>query len=387
MQTHRVLPRFVVKGRESPHSAWCGLRPQDFAGASSASPSLRFEDPLLVEEYLKGLPYLVALMPVIREYETMGAERTPENPLGRKWSPPGGGPRRPRGSGSVMLCSGFGRQSTRIVPWIWRGGYEHEGSYAVRRIRLTIHHLYADMMNLYGDRGNVISIKKRCEWRSIPVEVVDVGLGESIKSTGCDLFLFGGGQDREQALLADDLSGSKGADLRAIVEDESVVLGVCGGYQLMGHHYETPEGEKLPGIGVFDLFTEPRKPDEEHLIGNVLVRVRAPETGEVREIVGFENHGGRTYLGDDVEPLGEVVVGYGNNGQDGTEGARRLNAYGTYLHGSLLPKNPWLTDQLILNALRRVDDDFEVEPLDDAAERRAFESVSNRIAGSRSRRA
>src|SRR5215217_1064905 len=122
MQTHRVLPRFVVKGRESPHSAWCGLRPQDFAGASSASPSLRFEDPLLVEEYLKGLPYLVALMPVIREYETMGAERTPENPLGRKWSPPGGGPRRPRGSGSVMLCSGFGRQSTRIVPWIWRGG-------------------------------------------------------------------------------------------------------------------------------------------------------------------------------------------------------------------------------------------------------------------------
>src|SRR5215208_2560772 len=122
MQTHRVLPRFVVKGRESPHSAWCGLRPQDFAGASSASPSLRFEDPLLVEEYLKGLPYLVALMPVIREYETMGAERTPENPLGRKWSPPGGGPRRPRGSGSVMLCSGFGRQAARIVPWILRWG-------------------------------------------------------------------------------------------------------------------------------------------------------------------------------------------------------------------------------------------------------------------------
>jgi CobQ-like glutamine amidotransferase family enzyme len=253
----------------------------------------------------------------------------------------------------------------------------------VRRIRLTIHHLYADMMNLYGDRGNVISIKKRCEWRGIPVEVVDVGLGEGIEPTGCDLFLFGGGQDREQALLAEDLAGSKGADLRAIVEDGGVVLGVCGGYQLMGHHYETPEGEKLPGVGVFDLFTEPRKPDEERLIGNVLVRVRAPETDEVREIVGFENHGGRTNLGEGVEPLGEVVVGYGNNGQDGTEGARRLNAYGTYLHGSLLPKNPWLTDQLILNALRRVDEDFELEPLDDAAERRAFEAVSNRIAGSR----
>ena len=172
--------------------------------------------------------------------------------------------------------------------------------------------------------------------------------GRGLEPTGCDLFLFGGGQDREQALLAEDLAGSKGADLRAIVEDGGVVLGVCGGYQLMGHSYETPEGEKLPGVGIFDLHTEPRKPDEERLIGNVLVRVEAPETGETREIVGFENHGGRTYLGDGLEPLGEVVVGYGNNGKDGTEGARRLNAYGTYLHGSLLPKNPWLTDQLIL---------------------------------------
>ena len=249
-------------------------------------------------------------------------------------------------------------------------------------MKLTIHHLYADMMNLYGDRGNVISIKKRCEWRGIPVVVVDVGLGERITPTGCDLFLFGGGQDREQALLAEDLSGSKGGDLRAIVEDGGVVLGVCGGYQLMGHSYETPEDEKLPGVGIFDLHTEPRKADEERLIGNVLVRVRAPETDEVREIVGFENHGGRTYL-DDVEPLGEVVVGYGNNGRDGTEGARRLNAYGTYLHGSLLPKNPWLTDQLILNALRRVDDTLELEPLDDTVERSAFESISNRIAGRR----
>lgn len=247
---------------------------------------------------------------------------------------------------------------------------------------LTIHHLYADMMNLYGDRGNVISIKKRCEWRGIPVEVVDVGLGERVRPTGRDLFLFGGGQDREQALLADDLSGSKGADLRAIVEDGGVILGVCGGYQLMGHHYETPEGEKLPGVGIFDLHTEPRKPDEARLIGNVLVDVPAPETREARQVVGFENHGGRTYLGD-TEPLGRVVAGFGNNGRDGTEGARRLNAYGTYLHGSLLPKNPWLTDQLILNALRRTDDSFELEPLEDSVERRAFESMSGRLVGGR----
>jgi lipid II isoglutaminyl synthase (glutamine-hydrolysing) len=253
----------------------------------------------------------------------------------------------------------------------------------VQRRGLTVHHLYADMMNLYGDRGNVISIMKRCEWRGIPVEVVDVGLGERVTPTGCDIFLFGGGQDREQALLAEDLSGSKGADLRAVVEDGGVVLGVCGGYQLMGHSYVTPEGEKLPGVGIFDLHTEPRNADEERLIGNVLVRVRSPETGKTREIVGFENHGGRTYLGEDVKPLGEVVVGYGNNGRDGTEGARRLNAYGTYLHGSLLPKNPWLTDQLILNALRRVDESFELEPLDDTVEGRAFSSVARRVAGGR----
>jgi len=236
------------------------------------------------------------------------------------------------------------------------------------------------MMNLYGDRGNVIALKKRAEWRGVPVEVVDVGLKESIRPTGCDLFLFGGGQDREQALLAEDLSGTKGADLRAIVEDGGVVLGVCGGYQLMGHYYETPEGEKLPGVGIFDMYTRPRRPDEARLIGNVLAHVRVPEDGTVHEIVGFENHGGRTELGD-VEPLGEVIVGYGNNGRDGTEGARRLNAYGTYLHGSLLPKNPWLTDQLLLNALRRVDETIEIEPLDDAPELAAFSSMAERISG------
>lgn len=245
-------------------------------------------------------------------------------------------------------------------------------------MRLTIHHLYADMMNLYGDRGNVISIKKRCEWRGVPVEVVDVRLGESVKPTGCDVFLFGGGQDREQALLADDLSGSKGADLRKLSDDGAVILGVCGGYQLMGSHYETADGEKLPGVSIFDLHTEPRKPEEPRLIGNVLVSVDVD--GEKREIVGFENHGGRTRLGG-AEPLGHVISGFGNNGEDGTEGARKLNTYGTYLHGSLLPKNPWFTDMLVEAAIKRADDAFTLEPLDDEVENSAFSSVAARVRG------
>ncbi|AHY45534.1 putative glutamine amidotransferase [Rubrobacter radiotolerans] len=243
-------------------------------------------------------------------------------------------------------------------------------------MKLTVHHLYADMMNLYGDRGNVISIKKRAEWRGISVEVVDVGLGESLRPTGLDVFLFGGGQDREQALLAEDLSGSKGRDLRSLSEEGAVILGVCGGYQLMGHHYETATGEKLPGVGLMDLHTEPRKPDEPRLIGNVLVSVELDE--KRGELVGFENHGGRTRLGT-AEPLGRVVSGFGNNGEDGTEGARKLNTFGTYLHGSLLPKNPWFTDHLIETAVRRKDDSFRLEPLDDTTEVYAFDSIASRL--------
>ena len=252
-------------------------------------------------------------------------------------------------------------------------------------MKLTIHHLYADMMNLYGDRGNVISIKKRCEWRGIEVEVVDVGLGERVNPTpnGCDIFLFGGGQDREQGLLTEDLAGSKGADLRAISADGGVILGVCGGYQLMGSHYVTPEGDNLAGIGIFDLYTEPRGPEEERLIGNVLIKSRDLE-GNARELVGFENHGGRTRLGEGTEPLGEVVLGFGNNGGDGQEGARGGNTFGTYLHGSLLPKNPWFTDMLILAALRRgADDNFELEPLEDDSENAAFAAAVERARGRR----
>jgi lipid II isoglutaminyl synthase (glutamine-hydrolysing) len=245
-------------------------------------------------------------------------------------------------------------------------------------MKLTIHHLYADMMNLYGDRGNVISIQKRCEWRGAPVEVTDVRLGESIRPTGCDIFLFGGGQDREQALLADDLAGPKGVDLRHLADDGAVILGVCGGYQLMGSHYETADGEKLPGVSIFDLHTEPRKPDEARLIGNVLVQVPM-EDGSSREIVGFENHGGRTRLGGETKPLGYVVSGFGNNGEDGTEGARKNNTYGTYLHGSMLPKNPWFTDRLIETAIKRTDDTFTLEPLDDEVEESAFSSVAARV--------
>lgn len=241
-------------------------------------------------------------------------------------------------------------------------------------MHLTIHHLYAEMMNMYGDRGNVISIKKRCEWRGITVDVVDVGRGERIRPTGADIFLFGGGQDREQELLAGDLAATKADDLKALSEDGAVILATCGGYQFLGQYYETPDGEKLEGLGLLDLRTEPRKPDEERLIGNALIQLP-----DGRRAVGFENHGGRTYLGEGAEPFGRTIAGYGNNGEDGTEGARYLNTIGTYLHGSLLPKNPWVTDLLIRTALGL----DELEPLDDSLEHAAFESVAGRVSKGR----
>src|ERR687893_959072 len=232
-------------------------------------------------------------------------------------------------------------------------------------MRLTIGWLYASKMNIYGDRGNVIALRRRAEWRGIPVEVREIGMGEPIRGD-VDCFFWGGGQDQEQAAVARDLQGAKGSSLRAAVEDGAALLAVCGGYQLLGHEYRPHASAPLPGIGLFDLVTEA---GPERFIGNVVV------DSEWGPLVGFENHSGLTYLGAGTKPLGRVRVGRGNNGRDGTEGAVHKHAIGCYLHGALLPKNPVLADWLIGAGLRRRYGEVELPANDDAFEAAAHASA------------
>jgi lipid II isoglutaminyl synthase (glutamine-hydrolysing) len=232
--------------------------------------------------------------------------------------------------------------------------------------------LYPDHMNIYADRGNIAMLERRCEWRGIRFELGTAGPGESVDPDAHDLFYMGGGQDRDQALVARDLVAGKRDALAAAVESEATLLAVCGGYQLLGHWYEVPGSDPLPGLGLVDLRTV-REPGE-RLIGNVLIEA---DLGDgPRRIAGFENHGGRTYLGEDERPLGHVESGFGNNGKDRAEGVRRGRLIGTYLHGPLLPKNAWLADLLIGWALaRRTGAAPELEPLDDTLERAAHDSA------------
>ncbi len=232
-----------------------------------------------------------------------------------------------------------------------------------RTLRLA--HLYPKLMNIYGDRGNILCLRRRCEARGIAFVANDLELGEPLNPEACDLIFLGGAQDREQRRVASDLLETKGEALRQAAAQGAVVLAVCGGYQLLGRYYRTAEGEELPGVGLFDAWTVHPGPRARRFIGNVVVR------WEGATIVGFENHGGRTYLGPQAQPLARVVAGYGNNGRDGTEGAVYGNAFGTYLHGSLLPKNPRFADHLIALALERRYGEVELSPLDDALEERA----------------
>jgi lipid II isoglutaminyl synthase (glutamine-hydrolysing) len=231
--------------------------------------------------------------------------------------------------------------------------------------------LYPDQMNIYADRGNILFLRRRCEWRGIPFSYASAGPRASFDPGAHDLIYIGGGQDRDQRIVADDMLASKRDALAAAVDDGAVVLAVCGGYQLLGHSYEVG-GERIPGLGLADLETV-REPGE-RLIGNVAIEV---DLGDgPRLVAGFENHGGRTYLRDGARPLGRVVSGFGNNGRDGHEGVRRANMFGTYLHGPLLPKNAWLADRLSALALARGGgDEPELEPLDDELERAAHESA------------
>jgi lipid II isoglutaminyl synthase (glutamine-hydrolysing) len=231
--------------------------------------------------------------------------------------------------------------------------------------------LYPEQMNIYADRGNVIFLRRRCEWRGIGFAYASAGPGDRFDPGEHDLVYLGGGQDRDQRAVAVDMVESKRDSIRAAVEDGAAVLAVCGGYQLLGHSYELGP-ERLPGLGLVDLETV-RLPGP-RLIGNVAIEVDLGEGPQT--IAGFENHGGRTYLGAGTQSLGRVIKGFGNNGEDGFEGARRDNLIGTYLHGPLLPKNAWLADRLIALALeRRYGTPPDLEPLDDTLELAAHESA------------
>ena len=232
-------------------------------------------------------------------------------------------------------------------------------------LKLRLAHLYPKLMNIYGDRGNILCLERRCRERGIAFEVTELGLGENLKPKDYDLIFIGGAQDREQRRVAEDLVKVKGKAIREAAAKGVVILAVCGGYQLLGRHYRIAEGEELPGVDVFGLWTEHPGPGAKRFIGNVVVEWAGGT------LVGFENHGGRTHLDAGVEPLGRVVAGFGNNGDDGGEGAVCGNAYGTYLHGSLLPKNPRFADHLIETALRRRYKDLEMAPLDDRVEEMA----------------
>ena len=238
-------------------------------------------------------------------------------------------------------------------------------------------------MNIYGDRGNVIALSKRALWRGIGVEVRELNVGEHADFAEVGVFFFGGGQDKEQVAVSEDLQGDTGKRLIEAVDTGAALLAICGGYQLLGEYFKTGTGDYLAGISLFNAYTVA---GDHRFIGDTVVECDSSAwqgvgagLGGARTLVGFENHSGKTYLRGNCAPLGRMVVGSGNNGEDGLEGAVHKGAVGSYLHGSVLPKNPWLADHLIRVGLSRSERDVDLPPLDDAAEGRAHEAVVERI--------
>ena len=242
---------------------------------------------------------------------------------------------------------------------------------------LRLGHLYPDQLNMYGDRGNIIVLRQRSAWRGVMLSVTPLELGEPLDPDGFDMLFVGGGQDKEQDEVARDLREVKGEAFRGAVETDMPTLAVCGGYQLLAKYYHPAEGPDLEGIGVFDAWTIHKGKKVARCIGNV-----ALAWGE-STLIGFENHGGRTYLGSDAQPLGRVLAGHGNNSEDGYEGCTYHNTYGTYLHGSLLPKNPHFADHLLRLALDRRYGGGSgarlLPPLADTEEWRAHEAMLHRL--------
>ena len=238
-------------------------------------------------------------------------------------------------------------------------------------LKISIAHLYPKLLNLYGDLGNIITLKKRCEWRGITVEFEEINSGDNIKNH--DIYFIGGGQDKQQEEVKEELYSNK-SELLSQRDDGAVFLGICGGYQLFGHYYQPHEKDKLEGISLMDAYTVA---GSKRFIGNVTVKTDFlfPNT-----LVGFENHSGLTFIEGETKPLGVLQIGNGNNGQDGFEGGRYKNVFGTYLHGSLLPKNPHFADYLISLALeKRYGEKIQLTPLDDSFEFDAHKSVVGKL--------
>jgi lipid II isoglutaminyl synthase (glutamine-hydrolysing) len=244
-------------------------------------------------------------------------------------------------------------------------------------VKLVVGHLYPDYLNIYADRGNIAVLEQRSRWRDIDFDYRTIGLGDQIRPGEYDLYYVGGGQDREQALIAPDLA-AKGPQLIEAVDGGAAVLAVCGGYQLLGRFYRDRSGAELPGVGLLPHHTVA---GERRMIGDVLLECEL-DPGETRTLAGFENHAGRTFLDEGAEPLGRVVAGFGNNGEDGFEGSRVGSAVGTYLHGPLLPRNAWLADWLIARALahRSGGGPPRLAPLPDV-----FEQEAQRVSAARAR--
>jgi len=251
-------------------------------------------------------------------------------------------------------------------------------------IILNICHLYPNLMDTYGDKGNILTIQRRCEWRGIKTILSQVSINDSLTSDDFDIYFFGGGQDRQQIIVGEDLQ-KKAKGIKKSIENGAVLLSICGGYQLLQNYFKTLEGKEIKGTGLFDAHTLGSK---DRMIQNLMIEIDTDLQSEIKNVypstnyklqttnlIGFENHSGKTYLGKKTQPLGQVVIGSGNNGDDKTEGAIYKNAFGCYLHGSLLPKNPHFADFLIAKALERRHGKVNLKPLDDTIEWMAHESA------------
>lgn len=237
-------------------------------------------------------------------------------------------------------------------------------------MKLIIGYLYGDLMNIYGDTGNIIALKNRARWRYIDVEIKNISVGDKLKKGDADILFFGGGQDQAQVQVAKDLASKKRV-LKKEIERGLPLLSICGGYQLLGEYYKPHNSPKLPGVGLFPAYT---KAGFDRMIGNIVIE------SMFGDLVGFENHSGKTYLRKGAAPLGMVIKGSGNNGKDKSEGCVYKNAIGCYMHGSLLPKNPKLADWLLKKALEvKYKKTIELEPLDDTLELQAHNSAVKRF--------